>query len=76
MSHSLSPLVDRHFSRAAGTADAALAEIFQLALWAGITLSRFAGPGQEFLDHRNFHEGDDLRARELACSTCVLKSCS
>src|ERR1700735_5875253 len=24
--------------------------------------SRFAGPGQEFLDHRNFHSGDDLRA--------------
>jgi len=24
--------------------------------------SRFAGPGLEFLDHRNFHQGDDLRA--------------
>jgi uncharacterized protein (DUF58 family) len=24
--------------------------------------SRFSGPGQEFLDHRNFHHGDDLRA--------------
>src|SRR5262245_4524401 len=24
--------------------------------------SRFAGPGQEFLDHRHFHHGDDLRA--------------
>jgi uncharacterized protein (DUF58 family) len=24
--------------------------------------SRFSGPGQEFLDHRNFHQGDDLRA--------------
>jgi len=24
--------------------------------------SHFAGPGQEFLDHRNFHHGDDLRA--------------
>jgi uncharacterized protein (DUF58 family) len=24
--------------------------------------SRLAGPGQEFLDHRNFHHGDDLRA--------------
>lgn len=24
--------------------------------------SRFAGPGQEFLDHRRFHHGDDLRA--------------
>ena len=28
----------------------------------GHNLSRFAGPGQEFLDHRNFHQGDDLRA--------------
>ena len=28
----------------------------------GHHLSRFAGPGQEFLDHRNFHYGDDIRA--------------
>ena len=28
----------------------------------GHNISRFAGPGQEFLDHRNFHPGDDLRA--------------
>ncbi len=28
----------------------------------GHNLSRFAGSGQEFLDHRNFHQGDDLRA--------------
>lgn len=28
----------------------------------GHNLSRFAGSGQEFLDHRNFHHGDDLRA--------------
>jgi uncharacterized protein (DUF58 family) len=28
----------------------------------GHNTSRFAGPGQEFLDHRNFHAGDDLRA--------------
>jgi uncharacterized protein (DUF58 family) len=28
----------------------------------GHNLSRFPGPGQEFLDHRNFHQGDDLRA--------------
>src|ERR1700688_814265 len=25
-------------------------------------MSRLSGPGQEFLDHRNFHHGDDLRA--------------
>lgn len=28
----------------------------------GHNISRYAGPGQEFLDHRNFHQGDDLRA--------------
>jgi uncharacterized protein (DUF58 family) len=28
----------------------------------GHNTSRFAGPGQEFLDHRHFHYGDDLRA--------------
>jgi uncharacterized protein (DUF58 family) len=28
----------------------------------GHNLSQFAGPGQEFLDHRHFHHGDDLRA--------------
>jgi uncharacterized protein (DUF58 family) len=28
----------------------------------GHHMSRFGGPGQEFLDHRQFHHGDDLRA--------------
>lgn len=28
----------------------------------GRNVSHFAGPGQEFLDHRQFHQGDDLRA--------------
>ena len=28
----------------------------------GYNRSRFPGSGQEFLDHRNFHHGDDLRA--------------
>ncbi len=28
----------------------------------GHNLSKFSGPGQEFLDHRHFHEGDDVRA--------------
>jgi uncharacterized protein (DUF58 family) len=28
----------------------------------GHNISHFAGPGQEFLDHRQFHQGDDLRA--------------
>src|SRR5512142_1585980 len=28
----------------------------------GHNLSRYSGAGQEFLDHRHFHHGDDLRA--------------
>src|SRR5271165_3883803 len=28
----------------------------------GHNVSRLAGAGQEFLDHRSFHHGDDLRA--------------
>jgi uncharacterized protein (DUF58 family) len=28
----------------------------------GHSTSRFSGAGQEFLDHRQFHQGDDLRA--------------
>jgi uncharacterized protein (DUF58 family) len=28
----------------------------------GHNVSHFSGPGQEFLDHRHFHHGDDLRA--------------
>src|SRR6201988_5294656 len=28
----------------------------------GHNMSRFAGSGQEFLDHRQFYDGDDLRA--------------
>ena len=28
----------------------------------GHNASRFQGSGQEFLDHRHFHHGDDLRA--------------
>src|SRR5580658_9095656 len=28
----------------------------------GHNTSRFSGAGQEFLDHRHFHHGDDLRA--------------
>jgi uncharacterized protein (DUF58 family) len=28
----------------------------------GHNASRYSGPGQEFLDHRSFHHGDDLRA--------------
>src|SRR3954470_13273551 len=28
----------------------------------GHNVSRFSGSGQEFLDHRHFHQGDDVRA--------------
>jgi uncharacterized protein (DUF58 family) len=56
-----SPLIDRLF----------LEKLERLAIrWqksfpglvGGHNASRFAGSGQEFLDHRNFHHGDDLRA--------------
>ena len=33
-----------------------------LGLFGGHNPSRFPGPGQEFLDHRHFHLGDDLRS--------------
>jgi hypothetical protein len=55
------PLLDRHF----------LERLERLAIhWqrsfaglvGGHNASRFAGGGQEFLDHRNYHNGDDLRA--------------
>jgi uncharacterized protein (DUF58 family) len=56
-----SPLLDRHF----------LEKLERLAIhWqksfpglvGGHNSSRFAGGGQEFLDHRQFHHGDDLRS--------------
>jgi uncharacterized protein (DUF58 family) len=55
------PLIDRTF----------LEKLERLALhWqksfpglvGGHNVSRFSGPGLEFLDHRRFHAGDDLRA--------------
>lgn len=61
MATTASPLIDRHF----------LEKLERLAIrWqksfpgivGGHNASRFAGAGQEFLDHRNFHHGDDLRA--------------
>jgi len=54
-------LIDRHF----------LEKLERLAIrWqrsfpglvGGHNVSRFSGAGQEFLDHRHFHQGDDLRA--------------
>jgi uncharacterized protein (DUF58 family) len=55
------PLLDRHL----------LERLERLALrwqrsftgmFGGHNPSRYAGPGQEFLDHRHFHHGDDLRS--------------
>lgn len=56
-----SPLLDRHL----------LERLERLALFwrkslpglvGGHNTSRFAGAGQEFLDHRQFHHGDDVRS--------------
>ncbi|HEY3939938.1 MAG TPA: DUF58 domain-containing protein [Bryobacteraceae bacterium] len=55
------PLVDRHFLERLERLTLHWQKSFN-GLVGGHNLSRFAGPGQEFLDHRNFHHGDDLRA--------------
>ncbi|MBV8573096.1 MAG: DUF58 domain-containing protein [Acidobacteriaceae bacterium] len=55
------PLVDRHFLERLERLTLHWQKSFN-GLVGGHNVSRFAGPGQEFLDHRSFHEGDDLRA--------------
>jgi uncharacterized protein (DUF58 family) len=55
------PLVDRHFLEKLERLTLHWQKSFK-GLVGGHNISRFAGPGQEFLDHRNFHQGDDLRA--------------
>lgn len=55
------PLVDRHFLERLERLTLQWQKSFN-GLVGGHNLSHFAGPGQEFLDHRNFHQGDDLRA--------------
>lgn len=55
------PLVDRHFLERLERLTLQWQKSFN-GLVGGHNLSRFAGPGQEFLDHRSFHQGDDLRA--------------
>jgi uncharacterized protein (DUF58 family) len=55
------PLVDRHFLERLERLTLHWQKSFN-GLVGGRNPSRFAGPGQEFLDHRNFHTGDDLRA--------------
>ena len=54
------PLVDRHFLERLERLTLQWQKSFN-GLVGGHNLSHFAGPGQEFLDHRNFHQGDDLR---------------
>ena len=55
------PLVDRQFLERLERLTLHWQKSFG-GLVGGHNISRFAGPGQEFLDHRTFHQGDDLRA--------------
>ncbi len=55
------PLVDREFLERLERLTLQWQRSFQ-GLVGGHNPSKFAGTGQEFLDHRNFHSGDDLRA--------------
>lgn len=55
------PLVDRHFLERLERLTLHWQKSFQ-GLVGGHNMSHFSGPGQEFLDHRSFHHGDDLRA--------------
>jgi len=55
------PLVDRHLLEKLERLTLRWQKSFN-GLVGGHNMSRFAGPGMEFLDHRNFHQGDDLRA--------------
>lgn len=56
-----SPLLDREFLEKLERLTIHWQKSFA-GLVGGHNISRFAGAGQEFLDHRNFHHGDDLRA--------------
>jgi uncharacterized protein (DUF58 family) len=55
------PLVDRKFLEKLERLTIHWQKSFP-GLVGGRNASRFSGPGQEFLDHRHFHHGDDLRA--------------
>jgi uncharacterized protein (DUF58 family) len=55
------PIVDRRFLERLERLTLHWEKSFN-GLVGGHNLSRFSGPGQEFLDHRNFHQGDDLRS--------------
>jgi uncharacterized protein (DUF58 family) len=56
-----SPLLDRHFLEKLERLTIHWGKSFP-GLVGGHNPSRFAGGGQEFLDHRQFHQGDDLRS--------------
>ena len=55
------PLIDRHFLERLERLTLHWQKSFP-GLVGGHNSSRFPGSGLEFLDHRNFHQGDDLRA--------------
>ncbi len=55
------PLIDRKFLEKLERLTIRWQKSFP-GLVGGHNRSRFSGPGQEFLDHRHFHHGDDLRA--------------
>jgi uncharacterized protein (DUF58 family) len=55
------PLIDRAFLEKLERLTIHWSKSFP-GLVGGHNPSRFAGAGQEFLDHRHFHHGDDLRA--------------
>src|ERR671926_697603 len=55
------PLLDREFLERLERLTIHWQKSF-VGLVGGHNRSRFPGAGQEFLDHRNFHHGDDLRA--------------
>jgi len=55
------PILDREFLEKLERLALRLQKSFP-GLVGGHNQSRFAGAGQEFLDHRSFHHGDDLRA--------------
>jgi uncharacterized protein (DUF58 family) len=55
------PIIDRHFLEKLERLTLRWQKSFP-GLVGGQNRSRFPGPGQEFLDHRHFHQGDDLRA--------------
>lgn len=61
MQRSAEPLVERRFLEKLERLTIHWEKSFP-GLVGGHNTSRFAGPGQEFLDHRHFHHGDDLRA--------------